>query len=115
MKFLVSKKEMREAYGTIISIGYCNAQHLLAHEEPKAYSAGGNGWSCDYYEIDGVLISTGYAPLSNKNSHATYDMIHDYDKRADDCTQNLNAKNRSIWTKDALHALLREFVAAATK
>ena len=82
MKFKATKKEMRESYDTIISIGYCNAQRLLSRETPIAYSAGTNGWSCDYYDVGGVLISTGYSPLNSKHAKTDYETIRAYDKAA---------------------------------
>ena len=59
MKLRATKKEMREGYDKVLRIGYCNAQNLLWGEEPFAYSTGRYGWCCDYYDIGGVLISTG--------------------------------------------------------
>ena len=60
MKFKATKKAMKDNYYYIIGIGYCDAQYLLQDEKPIAYSAGVYGWQCDYYDVDGVLISTGY-------------------------------------------------------
>jgi len=40
------------------------------------------GWACDYYEVDEVLISTGYAPLSNKNMIEDYSIIKEYENKA---------------------------------
>lgn len=83
MKFKATKKSMREDYNRIISIGYCGAQHLLNYESPIAYSAGVYGWACDYYDIDGVLISTGYSPLAAKNMKRDYSIARRYDKEAE--------------------------------
>lgn len=82
IKLKTSKKIMREGYYRIISIGYCDAQYLLKYENPIAYSAGVYGWCCDYYDIDGVLISTGYSPLSDKNVRKDYNLVREYDKLA---------------------------------
>ena len=40
-----------------------DAQAHLRYETPFAYSSGAYGWNCDYYDIDGVCISTGYRPI----------------------------------------------------
>ena len=108
MKFQVSKKEMRNNYDRIISIGYCDAQWLLKYEEPIAYSTRLEGWACDYYDIDGVLISTGYAPLSSKNTHSNYDIVHRYNEQAKKiaCNYSLNYEER----KAQVNALLKEYV-----
>lgn len=66
IKYKTTKKAMKESYKTIIKIGYCDAQYLLKFENIIAYSTRVEGWSCDYYDIEGILISTGYAPIENK-------------------------------------------------
>ena len=64
MNCKTTAKAIRENYGSrILSIGYCAAQALLRYETPFAYSSGVYGWNCDYYDIDGVCISTGYRPI----------------------------------------------------
>ena len=98
MKLRASKKELREGYYRIISIGYCDAQRLLNYEKAFAYSAGVYGWACDYYDIDGVLISTGYSPLASKNVKFDYKLVREYEDEAD----NLD--------RDGRRALLEEFI-----
>ena len=78
MKFKTTKKEMKENYDQILGIGYCNAQHLLKFENPIAYSTRSEGWACDYYDIDGILISTGYAPMDSRNVKKDYNTIISY-------------------------------------
>ena len=81
IKLKVTKKEMRKHW-YILSAGYCSMQSLLRERQPFAYSAWTDGWSCDYYDIDGVLVSTGYAPLSNKNMIEDYGLIREYENKA---------------------------------
>ena len=80
MKFKTTKKAMRENYSKIIGIGYCNAQHLLNFEEPIAYSTRAEGWACDYYVVNNVLISTGYAPIDGIRN---YELVREYDQKAE--------------------------------
>ena len=110
MKFKVTRKEMKENYNTIISIGYCKAQNLLKHQNPIAYSAGVYGWSCDYYDIGGVLISTGYAPIGKSPD---YDVIRKYDLQAEKINSDysLSCEERKTRVND----LLNEFIAEVTK
>lgn len=82
MKLKTSKAVIKDGYFRILSIGYCDAQYLLNYERPFAYSAGVYGWSCDYYDIDGVCISTGYSPLASKNMKHDYELIRAYDNNA---------------------------------
>lgn len=111
MKYKTTKKAMRESYSHIIGIGYCNAQHLLNWETPFAYSAGESGWSCDYYEVDGVLISTGYQHIKTKNARSDYDFVHAYDTKAQSFFRLDDPEERKTKARE----LLEEFVFQATK
>jgi len=82
IKLKATKKEMREHYWYILSVGYCSMQSLLRERQPFAYSTRAEGWSCDYYEIEGVLISEGYAPLTSKNMIEDYSIIEEYENKA---------------------------------
>jgi hypothetical protein len=82
LKLKATKKEMREHYWYILSVNYCSMQSLLRERQPFAYSTRAEGWSCDYYEIEGVLISEGYAPLASKNMKKDYKIIMEYENKA---------------------------------
>jgi len=82
MKLLTTKKLMRDSYNRIISIGYGDAQYLLHYKIPFAYSRRVEGWACDYYDVDGVLISTGYSPLNEKNMRRDNVLLCDYNQQA---------------------------------
>ena len=87
MKIKVSKKEIKNNFNNIITIGYCNAWYLLAYKDADFYSCGVYGWSCDYYKIDyNTIISTGYAPI---------DGIREYE-----FTRKMNEKARKIYNSD---------------
>lgn len=64
-KARISKKWANEHFVTIFKTGYCNLYYLFKYTYPDYYSAGRNGWSCDYYyfEPHDILISTGYSPI----------------------------------------------------
>ena len=110
MKFKATKHQMRENYHRIISIGYCSAQNLLAYEDPIAYSAGVYGWACDYYDIDGVLISTGYNPIGEKNTRRDYETVRRYDKEAERI--RFDHKSEATWEekRDRVRGVLSAFV-----
>ena len=111
MKFKTTKKAMKENYNKIAKIGYCNAQFLLKYIEPTAYSTRAEGWACDYYDINGILISTGYAPIEPKNTNCTYDIVKIYDDKAREIVYG----NDDYKTKvEKVNVLLSEFVATIT-
>ena len=107
-KVRVTKKSARENH-KIIGIGYCNAQALLHYEAPVAFSAGRDGWQCDYYDIDGVIISTGYSPLKNKNVNYNYETLKNYEEKAAAITANYSEDWEA--RRAAVRELLAEFVA----
>lgn len=87
MKLKTTKSAVKENYYYILSVGYCDMQRLLNYEKAFGYSAGIYGWACDYYEIDGVCISTGYQPLSDKNMKHDYNLLREYEAKAEGKTR----------------------------
>jgi hypothetical protein len=108
-KIKATKRDMRENY-FIIGIGYCQADWLLDTQKPIAYSVGQYGWACDYYEFDGVVISTGYSPLNNKNTLSTYKMIKSYNDKAGLILSNGGNYEQK---RNAVKLLLSEFIEQA--
>jgi hypothetical protein len=110
MKFKTTKKAIREGYGTILSIGYCNIQNLLKYENEIAYSTRAEGWACDYYEVNNVCISTGYAPIGKS---VDYELQRKYDGEAEKivCDYSIPYEDK----KAKVYELLVEFVKEAKK
>ena len=111
MKFKTTRKNMKDNYSTIIKVGYCNISYLLKYEIPIAYSTMSEGWACDYYEIDGIIISTGYAPIGN--IVPSYDTCHRYNVKA----ENIVSSRGMDWNdkKNIVRGYLREFIKEVTK
>lgn len=82
MKYRTTAKALREGYYTIISVGYCGLQCLLSYESPIAYSAGVYGWNFDVYQFGGVAIATGYRGMPSQHSKADYQLIREYEDKA---------------------------------
>ena len=113
MKFKASKKELREGYYRIIGVGYCNAQHLLQYQNPNSYCVRAEGWACDNYDVNGVLISTGYSYINSKNTLHDYAMIREYDEKAREIVNDYNMK----WEEKKVQVdnLLNEFISKCIK
>jgi hypothetical protein len=79
MKLKTTKKQVKNYYNNIYSIGCCDAEYLLQGVNPFAYSSGACGWSCDYYEVEDVCISTGYNTIGER---INYDLVRKYDDKA---------------------------------
>lgn len=109
----VTKKSMKESYDKIAKVSYCRLQYLLRFQEAFAYSTRSEGWSCDYYDINGVLISEGYAPIESKRTNCTYDICKKYDDEACKvlCDYSLSYEEQ----KEKVDSLLNDFIAEITK
>lgn len=111
MKYKATKKQLKDNYYRIIGIGYCNAQYLLNYEQPESYCASDlYGWSCDNYNIDGVLISTGYNYINSKNiKHIDYDTLKAYeDKAAAVCNGNYDIDYKV--KREIVKTILKQFI-----
>lgn len=107
-KTKLTKKSLNAEYRNILGTGYCNLQYLLKFQEPFAYSARAEGWACDYYEVDDVLISTGYSPLKSKRVRSCYELEHEYNEIAKEIIEN----NEIGWEEkeEKVNKLLHNFV-----
>jgi len=105
MKLKTTKKQVKNYYSDIYSIGYCNAQYLLQGVNPFAYSSGAYGWSCDYYEVEDVCISTGYSTIGESTN---YDLVRKYDDKAKAIFDNCNVDYQK--RKNKVNKLLIKFI-----
>jgi hypothetical protein len=79
MKLKTTKKQIKNNFNNVYSFGYCQIQNLVYYKNAFAYSSGSSGWSCDYYEIDNVCLSTGYSPTG---VGIDYDLVRKYEDKA---------------------------------
>ena len=109
MKARTTQKEIKNSYKNIISVPYCALQNLLNYQNPVAYTSRREGWASDIYSIDGVAISTGYAPFGNiKPSYSELKVVEDAAERI----RYSNSPYTEIISD--LNNLLSEFVKTAT-
>jgi len=106
MKFKTTKKAIKQNYSTILSIGYCHAQYLLQFESPIAYSTNSYGHACDYYEIDNICISTGYAPIGK---NVDYSILKKYEDEARKIICDYSSASYDV-KKQAVQRLLLQFI-----
>ena len=107
MEFKVTALEILANYRNIIAIGYREAEALLRYENPIAYSAGVYGWLCDYYDIDGVCISTGYCPIGKP---IDYEKLREAEAAAREIwdISGLDYESMALRVKGILRALLAD-------
>ena len=105
MKLKTTKKQIRENFNTILSIGYCDAQYLLSSKTPFAYSEGMYGWSCDYYQIGNICICTGYSPIGTP---VDYVLLNKLERKAEQIKKdyNLSSSDREKQLDELLKQLI---------
>lgn len=105
MKFRTTQKEIKNGYGYIFSIPYCDAWHLLKGQDPEAYTAGVYGWNADIYSHGGVAIVTGYRPFGKATPR---ELLKKYEEKAKKIYNNNNYKYDTRVNK--INKLLDEFI-----
>ena len=105
MKAKVTKLAVKQSYNTILSLGYCDVQYLTYYQRTFGYSCGVYGWSCDYYDIDGVCLSTGYNPIGE---NVDYNLMRKFEAKAQKIVTDYNIKYDLKVKK--VNKLLTEFI-----
>ena len=105
MKSQITKTAVKNNFNSILSLGYCDVQYLTYFQRPFGYSCGVNGWSCDYYDIDGVCLSTGYSPIG---ANVDYQLMIKFEKKAQKIVLDYNIKYDLKAKK--VNKLLNEFI-----
>ena len=105
MKLKTTKKAIKASGQKILCIGYCNAQYLLKGKNPFAYSVRAEGWACDYYEINDVIVSTGYAPMGDK---IDYEILKKYEIKAEKIANDYNLGYEE--REEKINSLLNKFI-----
>lgn len=105
MKFQTTRKAVKENYGVILEVGYCDLCHLLRYRDADAYTCGVYGWNADIYIFDKITIVTGYRPFGN---YSNYDLVEEYEQEADKIAEDYQVDWET--RKNEVNELLDEFV-----
>ena len=110
MLLQVRKKDILNSSEKVLKVGYCQLQSLLNYENRFGYSSSNvNGWSCDYYKIDNVIISTGYNPIGDT---VKYEVVKRYELQAEKITNDykLSYEERKQKVTELLHDFMNEAI-----
>ena len=105
MKLKTTKKDVMNQGLKILKVEYCELQTLLSASEPIAYTSGSYGWNCDLYQIDNIIISTGYRPFGE---YIDYKLVNEFEKKAEEIKYNPMLTWEEM--KKQLKDLLNEFI-----
>lgn len=108
MKFKTTSKELKNKVANryLWKCGYCDLQSLFHYISPVAYTCGTYGWNYDVYDIDGVVITTGYRSMIGQP--IPHELIREYEQKAKDVVYNYSIDYDK--KKDILNSLVREFI-----
>jgi hypothetical protein len=102
MKAKVANKYIRSSFDNIFYVNDSRIEDAVRTIEPFAYNCGVFGWNCDFYEIDGVCISTGYRPIGKS---VDYRILKKYDNRAEELSKEQDSDEKF---DDLLHEFIKE-------
>ena len=103
MKNRLTRNDIK-TFNIRLSIPYATLQSLLSYIQPFGYNAGIYGWNFDCYDIDGVLLMTGYRTIGKTVDRS---IINKYEKQADFLNnQDISYESKK---KEALR-LLNQFI-----
>ena len=110
-KIKTTQKAIKQAYPRIISIPYCRAQYLLQYVAPFYYTCSNlYGWRSDVYIVDGVAISTGYAPFGN--ICPAYEIVRKWEEKARAVSETIDHWRDRY---EIVNGYLKEFIKEATQ
>lgn len=105
MKFKTTKKAILGSSPRVYKLGYCDLHALLRYHEPIAYTSGVYGWNADIYQINGVVIVTGYRPFGTQ---VDYTLVKKYKELAR-AALDANPYQYEVNKKD-MEELLQSFI-----
>ena len=80
MKIQTTKKAIKNNYGKIVRVPYCDLTYLLSFKDAFAYTAGIYGWNADIYDLEGIALVTGYRTFGDISPD--FELTDKYNKKA---------------------------------
>ena len=113
MKKHTTRKEIKNRFNKIYSVGYCGIAHLLTGLEADFYNSGVFGWNWDGFVVahDTVII-TGYRNAPGKT--IPYELTEKYNQAAAELKKQNFMRNWSE-TRALLDELLKSFLEDAER
>ena len=109
MKIQTTKKAIKNNYGKIVRIGYCDLQTLLSLESPFAYTAGVYGWNANIYDLNGIALVTGYRTFGDISP--SLELMEKYERKAKEVIDSIyNYEERKEVLKALIYSFLEEVI-----
>ena len=105
MKIQTTKKAIKNNYGKIVRVPYCDLTYLLSFKDAFAYTAGIYGWNADIYDLEGIALVTGYRTFGDISPD--FELTDKYNKKAKEVMDTVyNYED----CKKAMDSLIHEFL-----
>lgn len=105
MKVKVTRKSLKDMYGKIMIAN--NIGNILEYLDADYYNSGAYGWNFDAYDVDGVLIASGYRNFPSTGINVEYDI----QKKYSDMARDISNKDISYAEKkEKIQQILRAFI-----
>ena len=113
MNIKLTKKDLKNNFGVIVSCGYCELQSLLNMKNRVGYNNGVYGWNFDAFDFGGVCLITGYR-TRGADIELSMEFCKNWDERARKATYE-ERKQILAEFEDELQSLAKKFVESNSK
>lgn len=113
MNIKLTKTDLRNNFGVIISCGYAELSNLLYGKEKAGYNCGVYGWNYNAYNFGGVGLITGYR-TRGADIALSMDFCKYWNERANNATYDERKQILNEFERE-LQKLAREFVENKSK
>lgn len=113
MNIKLTKTDLKNNFGVIVSCGYCALQSLLNMKSRVGYNKGVYGWNFDAFDFGGVGLITGYR-TRGADIALSKDFCNRWNERASNATYEERKQILAEFERE-LQRLAREFVENKSK
>lgn len=108
MNIKLTKTDLRNNFGVIVSCDYRELQSLLSIKSPIGWNKGIYGWNFDAFDFGGVALITGYC-TRGADIDLPLDFCMHWNKRARNATYEERKQILAEFEKE-LQRLVKEFI-----
>lgn len=113
MNIKLTRNDLRNNFGVIVSCGYCELQSLLNLKSRVGYNKGVYGWNFDIFDFGGVGLITGYR-TRGADIELSREFCKCWNARASDATYEGRKQILNEFERE-LKKIAREFVENKSK
>ena len=114
MNIKLTKNDLRNNFGVIVSCGYCELQSLLNIKSRVGYNKGVYGWNFDAFDFGGVGLITGYRTRGIADIVLSLEFCEYWNKRANNATYEEKKQILAEFERE-LQKIAKEFVESKRK